>query len=95
MVVWVMNELCLLHVFSLISFQFHYLDHCPMTNLHLIIQRNSFIIDQCSVAATKILKVVSPVSEAYNSMTPRDHCVRNEDLAICQNKCIDQVVSTW
>ena len=57
-----------------------------MANLDLIIQRNPLLVDQGAVAAAEILQVVSAISEANNSMTPRDHRVRNEDLAICKNK---------
>ena len=57
-----------------------------MANLDLIIQRNPLVVDQGSIAAAEILQVVSAISETYNSMTPRDHCVRNENLARCKNK---------
>ena len=57
-----------------------------MANLHLLIQRNPLVVDQGAVAAAEILQVVSAISEAYNSVTPRDHRVRNEDLAICKTK---------
>ena len=57
-----------------------------MTNFYLIVQCNPHFIDQGSIAATKVLQVISPVSEAYYSMTPRYHCVRDEDLTMCKNK---------
>ena len=62
-----------------------------MANLHLLIQRNPLVVDQGAVAAAEILQVVSAISEAYNSMTPRYHSVGNEHLTICKNKGVEDV----